>query len=186
MKLLFAISIILVSSTGLTAQTSVYQQQVQSLSGSTTTLSSFAGKKILVALCNPAQPNLTWLDSLNAVSKKDSSTLQIILVPLIDLDTTAAVVLTGTKLKSILVDSLHFNFIISASGYGKKASTSQLPLLKWLTNKNENVHFDYDITGVSQMFVIGGNGLLYAELFGPTDLINGNLTGVLSAAVPNN
>jgi hypothetical protein len=186
MKRIYFITVFLVSSAIVFAQTSVYQQQFQSLSGTTASLGSYAGKRILIALCNPAQLNLTWLQSLNTLSKADSSSLQVILVPLIDLDTTGVPLPSAARLKSVLVDSLHINFIITASGYGKKASVSQMPLLKWLTNKNSNVHFDNDASTVSQMFVIGGNGLLYAELFGASDLTNGNLTGVLSAAVPNN
>jgi glutathione peroxidase len=40
----------------------------------------------------------------------------------------------------------------------------QSPLMKWLTNKNENGHFDLDVRGPGQKFFVNEQGKLYSVL----------------------
>jgi len=164
-------------------QSGIYSQQIQTLTGNTVSLNSYAGKKILIAVCSAQSPDLARLSSLDSLGKKNTTSLQIIVIPVLDMGAAA----TSVNLKSILIDSMHLALVIAQAADGTKtAGSNQQALMKWLTDKNSNIHFDNDLQNLSQMFVIGENGLLYAELFGPGDLTNGNLTGVLNSKAPNN
>lgn len=47
---------------------------------------------------------------------------------------------------------------------GSKKGNGQEPVMKWLTNKNENGHFDMDAKGPGQKFFVNEQGQLYAVL----------------------
>jgi hypothetical protein len=164
------------------SQTSVYQVSFQNNKGNPVFIASYSSKKIVVALCDAFNPDLTRLRTLDNLNKSNSAVLQVIVVPLLDLGSVAS----SSGLTSKVLDSINFSFIVCKAGNGKKTSTGQLPLLSWLTNKSSNIHLDNDVENSSQMFVIGENGILYAELFGAGDLTNGNLTAILNAKVPSN
>jgi glutathione peroxidase-family protein len=165
------------------SQTSVYLQQVQSKNQNQISLSTYAHKKILVAICSAFTPDLSRLRILDNLNKSSPSSLQVVIIPLLDIDSP----LNKTSLQSSILDTMQFSFIVCKAGYGKKVNSNmQIPFLGWLTNKSGNIHFDNDLQNPWQMFVIGENGILYAELFGASDLMNGNLTGVLNSKVPDN
>ena len=164
-------------------QTNAFSQLLQTKSRGQVSLSSFSHKKILIVVCSAFNPDVSRLHALDNLAKANLATLQVVVVPLIDIDSPA--IKSGTP--SLVLDTMKSNFIICIAGNGKKsASGSQVPLLGWLTKKTGNIHFDNDMQNSSQMFVIGENGILYAELFGANDLTNGNLTGVLNARSPDN
>ena len=164
-------------------QSSVYQQQIVNKDGNNISISSFAGKKILIASCSAFTPELARLNVLNKLSKDSSAHLQIIIIPLLDIDSPAS----KLSVHSALLDTAKFSFIVCMPVNGKKINAvSQAPLLRWLTNKSGNIHLDNDLQNSNQMFVVGENGILYAELFGVDDMSNGNLTTVLKSKPPAN
>jgi glutathione peroxidase-family protein len=173
----------LFSSGILNAQSSVYQQQIQDKNGKNISISSIAGKKILIALCSVYSPDVVRLKVLDKLNKSNAANLQVIVVPLVDIDSPSS----GLTVRSPILDTMATSFIVCKAGGGKKNNgANQIPILKWLTNKSGNVHLDVDLQNSNQMFVVGENGILYAELFGTDDISNGNLAGVLKSSPPAN
>ena len=67
------------------------------------------------------------------------------------------------SLISLLRDTIKVNYpIASVSKALKKQDKEHHILLKWLTSKSMNGHFDEDVEGDSQMFIISETGILYA------------------------
>jgi glutathione peroxidase len=54
--------------------------------------------------------------------------------------------------------------ILVTDGMRSRKGNGQSPLMKWLTNKNENGHFDMDAKGPGQKFFVNEQGKLYAVL----------------------
>jgi hypothetical protein len=53
--------------------------------------------------------------------------------------------------------------IIGVTGLGKKAhGQNQHSLLNWLTHEKENKHFDMDLSGVGEMYLISEAETLYS------------------------
>src|SRR5580692_3695461 len=183
MKWAFIFCLLFLCSGVSSGQSNVYQQKILNKDGNSISISSFSGKKILIALCSAFTPELARLNMLNKLSKDSSARLQIIIIPLMDIDSPAS----KLSVHSALLDTTKFNFIVCKPVNGKKINAaSQTPLLKWLTNKSGNIHLDNDLHNSNQMFVVGENGVLYAELFGAGDISNGNLVTVLKSKPPAN
>lgn len=162
-------------------QSTFYQLNINDLDNNQIALSNFTGEKILITECSMASPDLRKLKFLDSLYMNNPNTLDIIVVPTEDFDTTFGRI----DLKKLLIDSLHFHFIVSAPGYGTKAKAGkQLPLMKWLTNAVNNRHFDNDLLSVNQTFVISETGVLFAEMMGPADLYI-KITAILKAKAPD-
>lgn len=59
------------------------------------------------------------------------------------------------------------DLILLKPAYLKKdAGNKQMELFDWLTNKNQNGHFDIDVQPGRQIFLINKKGTLYAVLSG--------------------
>jgi glutathione peroxidase-family protein len=147
------------------AQKSIYSIAVKSM-GSTDSIhmSDYAGKKILVAVYDPARLDsaaLHLLKLLDTVYKKNSSIVQVIAVPMTD----NGLGMRKEDLKQFLQSMLKVSFAIAEPTNVKKQSgLKQEPLLKWLTDKKQNQHFDLDISQGGQIFIINETGNLFAEL----------------------
>ncbi len=140
-------------------ESSLYSIQLQSLDGTTLSMSSFKGKKIIIAAFNAARPPKTQLRLLDSIQQSDME-LAVIVIPSLDSGGTG----TDQNLRQ-LRDSLSLHFIVTRPALVKKAaSTTQNRLFKWLTDASENLHFNVDWESEEQVFVINGKGTLYAVL----------------------
>src|SRR5258706_9926547 len=92
----------------LLAQSSVYQQQIQDRDGKQILISSFANKKILIALCSAFSPDIARLKVLDKLNKNNVAGLQVIVVPLVDIDSPAS----GLNVRSPILDTMASSFII--------------------------------------------------------------------------
>lgn len=146
---------------------SIYELSFENTAGETINMVSYKGKKIIVTVCRTDTPNQTFLTGLKELSIKNQRKLEVILIPVSGLGETQP----NPKLDSLLLDSLRLPFIVSRISAGKKTDgVAQHPLLKWLTDKSENGHFDNDLQNENRLFVINENGKLYADLSGEIDL----------------
>ena len=186
MKILMISIWILACSSSAFTQGNIYQLSFPGIGGSTITMSSYTGKKIVVAVCSFSAPNLQQLKSLDSLSKNRAGNISVILIPVRDFDSLA--IPAGTQdMQQLLANGLQLSYIVAAPSMGKKASGgTQHPLLQWATNKGQNGHFDVDVEQLWQIFVLGGKGNLYAVMQGKNDLTGENMNNVLNAQAPTN
>jgi len=182
MKKLFIYLFCMFWSNILLAQAAVMPGQIPAIQGNTITMSSYSGKKIVVAVCSAAAPDVARLKLLDTLQKSNPQNIQVIVMPIQDFDGTAV----NNKLKTQLIDSLQLSVAIAVPGKGQRAAgSSQQILLAWLTNKNSDIHFDVDIENPFQVFVLSESGMVYAVLHGAGDVSAGILKTVLSAKSPD-
>ncbi|OQP66425.1 hypothetical protein A3860_13110 [Niastella vici] len=67
---------------------------------------------------------------------------------------------------------------------GSRKGNNQSPLMKWLTNKNENGHFNMDAKGPGQKFFVNEQGRLYAVL-GQLSLSSPFINKIVNATAGN-
>jgi glutathione peroxidase len=74
--------------------------------------------------------------------------------------------------------------ILVTDGMRSRKGNGQSPLMKWLTNKNENGHFDMDAKGPGQKFFVNEQGTLYAVL-GQLSLSSPFINKIVNATAGN-
>lgn len=140
-------------------QSSIYTIQIDTIEGTATSMASFAGKKIVISAFNASTPDAAWLQHLDSLQTGNDS-LQVIAVPANDFSNAG-----NDATLSVLKDSLALHIVmLKATDVKKSAGGNQNLLLKWLTDVNENGHFDADVLAEGQMFIVNSNGILYSVL----------------------
>lgn len=139
---------------------SIYTIKIKPVEGSQSiSMSSFANRKILITAISADSPDIRLLQQFDSLQVADTS-LKIVVVPAIDLGKEG-----NDAAIAALKDSLSLDFIITRSAHIKKrAGGIQHPLFKWLTDMNENGHFDRDAETTGQYFIVNRNGVLYSVL----------------------
>jgi len=157
MKCLFSTVILLSIFFG---QDSVYDIDIQLVaSGQPVSMYSFANKKILIATINSVNPDTVQFRFLDSLQAGDTS-LIVIAVPVI-----AGNDAVNDRIIADLQNSMALDFIITKSTRVKKnEGTNQHSLFRWLTNVTGNGHFDTDVGGPGQFFIISRSGILYSVL----------------------
>lgn len=106
------------------------------------------------------------MDDFGAVKKltplvEGSDSLIVVIVPINDFNNSNI----GTSAIKFLKDSLPKNFIVSDISNAKnRAVSNEHPLLNWLSNKNQNTHFDFDFNESGQALFINAKGELYGNI----------------------
>jgi len=143
----------------LTAQSSIYNIRAVSVDGKSINIGSFANKKILISPFDAASPNISWLRKLDSLQRSNTS-IRIIAVPGNDFTGPA-----NNDSLARLQNSLGLNLIIvKCTAVKKNARNAQHSLLKWLTDVNENTHFDMDVRTPDELFIVSKTGVLYSVL----------------------
>jgi glutathione peroxidase-family protein len=155
MKFLFLfISMFLFKQSG----SSIYEISIETIESNTISLSAFAGKKLLIVEFNAAHPDTAQLVYLDQLQKKGDP-IKVIAVPAIDFGGT--VDQRGlVRLKIILGP----DFIMTKPSRTNKKDIDQSRLLRWLTNASENSHFNMDVEGEGQVFIVSEKGTLYSVI----------------------
>ena len=174
--------ILIVSSFFLTSAVcveSIYTRSVTTIEGVNKSLTNYQGKKILI-MTLPLQQNssndslLHSLDSLRAVY---NGSLIIIATPSYEDGYTPALKET---LKQWYRSILSMDIIVTDGMYTRKISGNlQHPLFKWLTTKNQNDHFDKDVDGPRNKFIVWTNGELIGVLGAPTKIGSSTVNDML-------
>lgn len=156
--------------TGMVYLESVYTHTVKTIEGINKPLTNYQGKKILV-ITLPVQQNSSndsLLYSLDSLRAAHNNSLVIIAVPSYE-DGYAPVL--KNSLKMWYRSKLNMDIIVTEGYVTRKTSgNTQHPLFKWLTDKSRNDHFDRDITGPRNKFVISATGELIGVLGAQTRL----------------
>lgn len=66
--------------------------------------------------------------------------------------------------KADIINSYQKSGILITDVMSSRKGNGQSPVMKWLTNKSENGHFDVDVKGPGQKFFVNEQGKLYAVL----------------------
>lgn len=165
--------------TDLVCVESIYTHSVITIEGVNKSLSNYQGKKILV-ITLPVQQNssndslLHSLDSLYAVH---SGSLIIIASPSYEDGYNPE---AKESLKQWYRSFLSMDIIVTEGVYTRKISGNQQhPLFKWLTDKSKNDHFDIDVTGVNNKFIVWTTGELIGVLGAQTKIGGATMTSLL-------
>jgi glutathione peroxidase-family protein len=157
-------------------QSSIYDLQIEKLSGGTVSMSSFTNKKIIITAFNASSPDVGWLRYLDSLQNSDTS-FHLIAVPAKDMGGAG-----NNGSLSQLNNSFTPKFLMTKQAFVKKESAgNQQALFKWLTYVNENAHFDINADAPGQVFIVSKAGILYSVL--PRDVPKDILLQVLSQTV---
>ena len=161
MKLSFFCMLILILSgySGAGQNKTVYDVTIKSLEQRVIALSDDRSKKIIVSVFDASNPDKDQLRLLDKIYKNSNGQVAVIAIPLSDFGIPRPL----AELKSILRDSLNLSFEVSDISRGK-AGPNQNVLIKWLTSKNLNNHFDLDVNVPGEIYFISDSGFFYATL----------------------
>jgi len=141
------------------AETRLYEIQFKSLDKARIDMSAYKGKKVIIVAFNAVNPDYTQLRSLDTIYQRHKNHVVIIAIPIEEFGKA----MPDKNLINLLRDTMNVNYPIAAvSKAHKKQDKEHHPLLQWLTNKSMNGHFDEDVEGNGQMFIINETGILYA------------------------
>lgn len=134
----------------------IYETNFLSIDGQTVNMSSFKGKRILVASVDATEPKAEKFMFLDSIMQTQPG-IQVIIVPAIK-DGSIAV---KERIKELSGATRSKIIIADPAGVSKKEGKEQQALFQWLTKKENNTHFDMD-GGADQYFIISAEGTLYA------------------------
>jgi glutathione peroxidase-family protein len=160
MKLLF----LYLSSLFLNPSSGFYNMQFESLDGTIIKTSAYQGKKVVVAVVSANTAGVNLVKYLDSVQKANNG-VQVIAIPTADFDGSVTVQALKDLNKNITI-------IVAKPVKVKKANGAlQHPLFVWLTQAKQNQHFDMDVEGEGQLFVVSAKGTLYSVLPKETPLV---------------
>jgi len=143
---------------------SVYTHSVTSIEGVNKPLNVYQGKKLLIVTLPIQQNNSSdsLLQSLDSINTAYMGTLIIIAAPSYEDGYTVSL---KDSLKQWYRSKLSMDIIVTEGLYTRKTSGNQQhPLFKWLTEKARNDHFDRDISGPGEKFIVWITGELIGVL----------------------
>jgi glutathione peroxidase len=136
---------------------SFYEINFETLDGNIINTTSCQGKKTIITVvsANAAASDLiTYLDSV----QQANTNIQVIAVPTADFG-------GNINLPDLITLKNNSSIIITKPFKVKKTNGEQQhPLFAWLTKSSENNHFDMEVEGEGQLFIVSGLGTLYSVL----------------------
>lgn len=143
----------------------VYHLRFRDIDGAVVNMNQYRGKKILVMTMSAGGTADTALASqLNAFYKKYGDSVAVIGVFSIEDGYKST---EKSRLKSKYLDRSKGNLLLTEGMHTRKSKDStQGILVRWLTSKEHNTHFDQEVKGAGHKFFIDEDGDLYG-VFGP-------------------
>jgi glutathione peroxidase-family protein len=140
-----------------TLSSSFYDIKFETLDGTIIKTSSYQGKKIVIAVVSANTANLTLIRYLDSIQKANSN-VQVIAIPTGDFNGDISLQSLKTLKKTISI-------VVAAPLKVRKSNgTLQHPLFIWLTQSEENKHFNTDVSDEGQVFIVSAKGTLYSVL----------------------
>jgi glutathione peroxidase len=168
MKNLFAFLLVGVSFCGYSQSENplaLYEKTIKGYKGDSLNLGELRNTKIIVMVVDGQESNLEQLFVLDSVIFSMKGNYMGIVIPVSDFEKPGKKAMNYDALKN-----LKNVFISKIAKAGKKNGGQQHPLLKWLSTRQENGHFDFDFTKSGQVFLINPNGMLYGTFLYGLDL----------------
>ncbi|TAD92948.1 MAG: hypothetical protein EAY75_01510, partial [Bacteroidetes bacterium] len=158
-------------------QSGVYGLTIDSLSRGKIRMSNFASKITLIWLVDSANLKPAVLAQFDSLCVANQQKVVGLIVPCADGGTLP----TDGKIAKLIRD--HTTIVrVAAPGFAKKANgQKQHKLLKWLSHKDDNRHFDFDfIRSTNHVFVINTKGDLVGHYVSLTNFSNPLFTRVFA------
>jgi glutathione peroxidase len=165
--------------TGWVCVESIYTHSVTTIEGVNKSLNAYQGKKMLIMTLpiNRNNSNDLILHSLDSLRNAYNGSLVIIASPSYEDGYTPA---KKDSLKQWYRSILSMDVIVTAGMYTRKTSGSrQHALFRWLTDKTRNEHFDRDVFGPKNKFIVWTDGELVGVLGAPTRIGSSTLNNLL-------
>jgi glutathione peroxidase len=165
------------------AQSNLYTLSFEDLDGTQINMSDYRGKKIIIVEYDAANPDRKQLLSLDSLYKNNISSLVVIAIPVSDFGSNPA----NAAIKKLWRDTLKLSYTVTKISKAKKATgAAQHKLLRWVTGKDMNNHFDTDIDNDGELFVISEQGRLFANLKNKPDMMGWVMKNILNQHVSDN
>jgi glutathione peroxidase len=139
---------------------SIYDITLKTINGKKIELSQYKGKKLLFILLPLSVQDTTV--SIRDIARLQAKYQKSLVVIGIASEEAGYKTQDADKLKTIYMHAAP-NIIIT-EGMKVKKGTGQSSLLRWLTSKDQNHHFDQDARGVGTKFFVDEQGELYAVM----------------------
>ena len=137
----------------------IYSIRFPDYNGTQVNMSIYRNKKIIITAFNAKSPDISFLRYLNQLQIKYPS-VQVIAIPATDFAGLENIAELG-KLK----DTEKLRIIIGKPSLVQQKNTKQQhPLFQWLTQKEQNNHFNIDVESTEQLYLVSSKGTLYAVL----------------------
>lgn len=151
----------------------LYDYSFRDINNKEVRLGDFAGKKILFIIL-PENPTDSLIAQLNSFVTTYGNRVQVIgVLSQEDGASQANKAVINTRYQNT-------NILLTDVMRSRKGS-GQSPVMKWLTSKQENGHFDMDTKGIGHKFFVNGQGKLYAVLAGNSSLLSPFVQKVMDA-----
>jgi glutathione peroxidase len=136
-----------------------YDLEINASDGSLIKLSKYQGKKIVIGEFNAASPDGAQLRFLDSLQKANKNNLIVMAVPALDFGT------MNTESDKAMTKFSNLSIIITQPVKVKKeAKADQHPLFRWLTNSNDNKHFNNDVFEEGLFFIVDEKGNMRGTL----------------------
>lgn len=140
----------------------IFDFNITAMNGAEQSLSAYSGKRIMIVVLpvtHTASDSAMLID-LDSLSRKYQDSITMIGIPSYEYGYNPDSI---QALKNWYESMLDSQFVLARGMYTRKASASQNDLFAWLTNEDQNGHFDDDVAGPGQKFFISKDGNLYAS-----------------------
>lgn len=139
---------------------SFYNNTITLIDGTAKSMNEFNGKTVLFYVVTSAIPDFKRFKALDTLAKKCGQDLAIIIIP------------TSDYLRGDAWDKSKYSYSFSQSksiwiadiSRAKQVSgMQQNPLLKWLSSKEMNSHFNFEFTDQNRLLIVSQHGILSAH-----------------------
>jgi hypothetical protein len=142
---------------------------IRSMKGDNLSTKQFNGKKVIYFVCEVNEINISKLKQLDSIVKANSQSMAAIVIPISDFSGNKKIDLKEWK----KIEAATSFLLITDVGKAKRSNgTSQHSLLKWLSSKDLNGHYDFDFNKAGQIFMTNESGRMYACFMEEVDFSN--------------
>ena len=141
---------------------SIYRIRFKDIDGNVVNMNSYRGKKLMVVTIPYNETDTAALNQLTRFYQKYRDSINIIGVLSIedgyrdrDKNAVRSIYQVNRKMDVLLTEAMRTR---------KGQDSTQSSLMRWLTVKEDNLHFNQDVLGIGQKFFIDESGDLYAVL----------------------
>lgn len=132
---------------------------ISSMKGDNLSTKQFNGKKVIYFVCEANEINISKLKQLDSIVKANFQSIAAIIIPISDFSGNKKIDLKEWKKVQTATSFL----VITDVGKAKRSNgASQHSLLKWLSSKDLNGHYDFDFNKAGQIFMTNESGRMYA------------------------
>lgn len=149
---------------GLAINAGIFDIHVTKMDNTDISIGDLQGKKIMIAILpiTNTKSDIAFLKKIDAISRLYADKISVIGVPAYEYGYDENKL---PDLQSFYNGLLGNNVILTKGMYTKKSSGgSQHALFSWLTDANQNTHFDQEVKGVAETYFISAEGELYGVI----------------------